>query len=205
MKNFMLILMVGLFVTGCVAGQSVHQNNSTSKDPYANKVTRENNVKVDYSFPQAEEVWYENDSKLVSIEGEAGYVEGSIGQAFKQAFLFSFTNKFAILANGTKAFDIVKGNHHVFYIRNKPTESGIARLTVQNQKNRRFVWAVNRVGSNEANFYPPEDAIAFRWAKTQKGVYKITISDNLSTGEYAIITPDPNKKGYYFYGFSVEN
>ncbi len=103
-----------------MATQSVQQDNSTSKDPYENKVTRENNVNVDYSFPQAEEVWYENDSKLVPIEGETGYVEESIGQAFKQAFLFSFTSKFAILANGTKAYDVVKGNKHVFYIRNKP-------------------------------------------------------------------------------------
>ena len=59
-------------------------------------------------------------------------------------------------------------------------------------------------GSNEAHFYPPEDEIAFRWAKTQKGAYKISISENLSVGEYAIITPDPTKKGYYIYGFSVE-
>jgi len=130
-----------MFFFGCVADESKHQDNPTTEDPYAYKVTREENVKVDYSFPQSEEVWCEENSKLIPIEGEAGYVQKSIGQAFKQAFLFSFTSKYAILANGIKAFDVVKGNHPVFYIRNQPTESGIARLTVDKEINRRFVWA----------------------------------------------------------------
>ncbi len=200
----LFILMVAILFTGCTTAESINQNNSPSEDPYAHKVTREENVKVDYSFPQTEEVWYENDAKLIPIEGEVGYVEKSIGQEFKKAFLFSFTTKYAILANGLKAFDTIESNHPVFYIRNKPTEAGIARLTVQNDINRRYVWAVQMVGTNEAHFYPPEDEIAFRWAKTQEGVYRITITDELSAGEYAIITPAPIKKGYYVYGFSVK-
>ena len=49
------------------------------------------------------EVWVVANEKLIEIPSVSGYVEASIGQAFKQAFLFSFKNKIAITARGTKA------------------------------------------------------------------------------------------------------
>lgn len=93
----------------------------------------------------------------------------------------------------------------MFYVKSKPTETGIARLTVQSDRDRRYVWLVNKVGSNQANFYPPEDAIAFEWAKTQKGVYKLAVKDTLAPGEYALISPDQSRKGYELYSFRIEN
>lgn len=205
MKNIILILLLGNFLLSCATSQNTHQTTSTSKNPYANKVAREDNVNVNYNFSKDESVWYENNSKLVAIENVAGYVEASIGQAFKQAFLFDFKNKFAIIANETKAFDVIKEKSPVFYVRSKPTETGVARLTVQTDRDRRFIWLVNRVGSNQANFHPPEDSIAFKWAKTQKGVYRLSINENLSPGEYAIIASDQNKKAYLVYSFRIEN
>ncbi len=169
MKKIILILLLSNFLLSCATSKDTSQTVATSKNPYANKVAREGNVTVNYSFSKEESVWHENNSKLEAIESVAGFVEASIGQAFKQAFLFDFKNKFAIIANETMAFDVIKEESPVFYIRSKPTETGVARLTVQTERDRRFVWLVNRVGSNQANFHPPEDSIAFKWAKTQIG------------------------------------
>lgn len=204
MKNSILIVFISLFLLSCKTTQTTQQTNSGSKDPYADKVTRVANVKINYAFSEGDSVWFEKNNKLVPIEGETGYVEASIGQAFKQRFLFSFKNKFAILANQTKSFDVIKTKRPVFYVKSKPTETGIARLTVQADRGRRFVWLVNRVGSNQANFYPPEDAIAFEWAKTQKSVYKLMVKDTLTPGEYAIIAPNKTRKGYELYSFRIE-
>lgn len=167
--------------------QDAHQiKNLTSE--YAHKVTREKNIEVNYSFPQSDNLWYVEDAKLKPMDSVMGYTESSIGQAFKRAFLFSFVNKYAILINGTTAFTTIKGNNLVFYTRMEPGNIGIARLTVQQQRNRRFIWNINRIGSSMAHFYPPKDSIAYKWAKTQKGVYQITIADEMTNGEYAIIT-----------------
>jgi hypothetical protein len=198
-------LFISIFLLSCAASQTTQQTNSTSKDPYANKVTRVKNVKTSHFFSKNDSVWFEKKYKLVPLEAETGYVEASIGQAFKQAFLFSFTNKFAILANDTKSFDVIKSKHPIFYVKSKPTETGIARLTVQADRGRRYIWLVNRVGSNQAHFHPPEDSIAFEWAKTQKGVYKLTVKDSLAPGEYAIISPNQSRKGYDLYSFRIES
>lgn len=206
MKNSILILFISIFLLSCKTTQTTQQASSGSKkDPYADKVTRVENVTVNYAFSENDSVWFEKNHQLVPIEGETGYVEASIGQAFKQAFLFSFKNKFAIFSNQTKSFDVIKTKRPVFYVKSKPTETGIARLTVQAERGRKFVWLVNRVGSNQANFYPPEDSIAFEWAKTQKNVYKLTVKDIITPGEYAIIAPNKSRKGYELYSFRIEN
>ncbi|HFC31003.1 MAG TPA: hypothetical protein ENJ44_08185 [Oceanospirillales bacterium] len=204
MKRIAIILIYVFLLSGCIPGKTINQTNNAAEDPYAHKVTRTKNVIVDYLFPKTEDVWYEDGTKLVPIDGESCYTQASIGQAFKRAFLFSFTNKYAILVNGTKSFNTVNNRHPVFYIRANPVLSGVARLTIDKHYNKRYVWAVQMAGSNEANFYPPEDAIAFKWSKTQKDVYKITITDNLQNGEYAILIPDQTDKTYISYGFKVE-
>lgn len=147
--------------------------------------------------------WLSGSSGIIQLDGIAGYVEASIGQAFKQAFLFSFTNKFAIIARGTKANARLSGAPTTLYTRYNPSEIGIARLTVQPENDRRYIWVVHRKGSNQGEFHPKEDDITFSHEKTPEGVFKLTPTKPLSPGEYGLIAAG-GSTGYLIHDFGVE-
>jgi len=149
------------------------------------------------------DVWLVANGKPVEIPSVSGYVEESIGQAFKQAFLFSFKNKMAITARGTKATMRFATPPTTIYTRYKPSEIGVARLTVQPTKERRYIWVVSRVGSNSGEFYPSEDDMKFTDERAPDGTYKLTLKAPLTPGEYALIAYGGNT-GYIVHDFAIE-
>ncbi len=155
------------------------------------------------SVPSTLEVWTIENGNSVEIPSVSGYVEASIGQAFKQAFLFSFKNKMAVLVHGTNAKTHFTAAPPIIYTRYKPSEIGVARLTVQSDKERRYIWVVSRVGSNSGEFYPPEDDMKFTDERTPEGTYKLTFKAQLTPGEYALIAPE-GKTGYVFHDFVID-
>ncbi|MCI0560715.1 MAG: hypothetical protein MN733_19700, partial [Nitrososphaera sp.] len=76
------------------------------------------------------------------------------------------------------------------------------RFTVQPEKNRRYVWVVSQVGSNAGFFYPESDNIPFSYAKMSNGIYKITITEQFSAGEYGLVAAG-GSTGYLVYSFSI--
>ena len=137
------------------------------------------------SFSASGKVWVQNGSQLTEVAKVTGYAEASIGQAFKQAFLLSFSNKTAVIARGTAARLRLTTAPTVIYTRLSPSEIGVVRFTVQESDNRRFVWVVSRVGSNQGEFYPEEDNITFDDEPGMDGVYKLTLKKSMprvSTG-----------------------
>lgn len=155
------------------------------------------------SFSPSGKVWLSAGGKFIEARSSAGYVEASIGQAFKQAFLFSFTNKFAVIARGAKAKLRLTRSPDVIYTRHEPSEVGVARLTVQQDDDRRFIWVVARVGSNEGEFYPEEDNFTFQDEIAEDGVHNLTLARSLPAGEYALIAPGGNT-GYLIYDFGID-
>lgn len=154
-------------------------------------------------FSAGGKVWLAKGSGAMELGSVAGYVEASIGQAFKQALLFSFTSKFAVIARGQRARVRVSPAPTVAYTRYSPSEIGIVRLTVQPDHDRRFVWVVSRVGSNQGEFHPPEDDIKFVDEPMADGVYKLTLSKALTPGEYGVIAPG-GSTGYVVHDFGVD-
>lgn len=157
------------------------------------------------SPPQNMKVWTQVRGRLVELGGVAGYSEASIGQAFKQAFLFSFKNKTAIIARGTKAKMRFADAPTVLYTRYEPSEIGVVRFTVQTEenKNRRYVWVVSQVGSNQGEFYPPEDNVTFTDESTPDGAHKLTLNKALTPGEYGLIGVG-GTTGYQIHDFGVD-
>jgi hypothetical protein len=147
--------------------------------------------------------WVSNQGHLLEVRGVAGYVEASIGQAFKQAFLFSFTNKMAVIARGQKARLRLGADPGAVYTRLDPSEIGVVRFTVQPDDDRRYIWVVSRVGSNQGEFYPSEDDMKFDDEEVAPGVYKLKVRSDLVGGEYGLIAPGGNT-GYVVYDFAIE-
>lgn len=139
------------------------------------------------------------DGKLTEMDYVKGYTEASIGQAFKQHFLFSFKNKTAIIMENVKAKLRLNDPSPVFYTRYNPTEIGIAKFTVQDVKNRRYIFVVSQIGSTLGNIYPKEHDILFDYEKLPEGIYKITLKNSLPTGEYGIAL-----SSYRVYDFGVD-
>lgn len=148
------------------------------------------------------QVWAVTDGKPTEIPSVAGYVEASLGHAVKQAFLLSFKNKMAITARGTTAKTRFPTPPLSIFTRYRPSEIGIARLTVQPEKDRRYIWVVSRVGSNSGEFQPPEDDVKFTDETMKDGSYKLTFKTPLTPGEYGLIAAD-GKTGYVVHDFSV--
>jgi hypothetical protein len=154
------------------------------------------------TFSPEGKVWLPKGGAVMEVGGVAGYVEASIGQAFKQAFLFSFTNKFAVIARGVSARTRIAERPTMLYSRLAPSEIGIVRFTVQSDNDRRYVWVVSRVGSNAGEFYPPEDNVPFDDEPMPGGVHKLVLRQALTDGEYGLIAPGGNT-GYTIYDFAV--
>jgi hypothetical protein len=145
----------------------------------------------------------QNGDQLTEVPHVAGYSEASIGQAFKQAFLISFTNKFALIARGTKARLRLSTAPAVIYTRLDPSEIGVVRFTVQDDDNRRYVWVVSRMGSNAGEFYPEEDNITFTDAPRSDGVYELTVNKPMPPGEYGLVAPG-GTTGYVIHDFGID-
>lgn len=139
-----------------------------------------------HKIPTSGAVWCEKAGKLDEIESEAALLEASIGQAFKQVFLFSKTGRVAVVANGNAAFVQLNTTRPIFYTRYKPNEVRIGRYIPQTERNRRYVWVTNQVGSNILNIYPYENGVAFDYSKVGDDFYKIVLREDLEPGEYAI-------------------
>ena len=154
------------------------------------------------SFSASGKVWVQNGSQFTEVARVTGYAEASIGQAFKQAFLMSFSNKMAVIARGTKARLRLNTAPTVIYTRLNPSDIGVVRFTVQEADNRRFVWVVSRVGSNLGEFYPEEDNITFDDEPGTDGVYKLTLKKPMPPGEYGLIGPG-GSTGYEVYDFGI--
>lgn len=149
------------------------------------------------------EVWAVAGGTRIEIPGVSGYVEASIGQAFKRALLFSFKNKMAIIARGTKAKTRFSVPPSTIYTRYKPSEIGVARLTVQSDKDRRYIWVVSQVGSNAGEFYPPEDDMKFTDERPADGTYRLTFKAPLTPGEYGLIASG-GKTRYVVHEFAID-
>lgn len=149
-------------------------------------------------------VWFDEGGQQIVLRGQAGYLEASIGQAFKQAFLFSFKNRVAVLVSGMQAKQRFSQAPTVIYTRFEPEMGGVARFTPQEKKNRRYFWLTSRVGSNQAEVFPPEDDMKFDVEELSDGVYKLTFRQPLTPGEYAFVTPDENQKMYRVFDFGVD-
>lgn len=155
------------------------------------------------AFSASGKVWVQNGSQFTEVPSVAGYSEASIGQAFKQAFLFSFTSKVAVIARGTKARLRLSTAPATIYTRLSPSEIGVVRFTVQTDDNRRYVWVVSRVGSNAGEFYPEEDNITFADESAGDGVSKLTLKKPLTPGEYGLVAPG-GTTGYVIYDFAID-
>lgn len=150
------------------------------------------------------DVWVVVDGRRVEIPSVKGYVEASIGQAFKQALLFSFKNKMAIIARGTTAKTHFAVPFKTMSTRYRPSEVGIARLTVEAKEDRRYVNMVSQVGGTLGTFQPPEDNIEVTEERTTDGSYKLVLKDPLTPGEYGLIVADAKNMGYEIHEFSIE-
>jgi hypothetical protein len=155
------------------------------------------------AFSPEGQTWLLTDGQPVELRGVAGYVEASIGQAFKQAFLMSFSNKMAVIARGPGARFHASQGLRVVYTRHNPSELGIVRFTVQADRQRRYVWVVSRVGSTEGEFYPPEDNVLFDEEPVSRDLHKLTLRRTLEAGEYGLVAPG-GTTGYLIYDFAVD-
>lgn len=155
------------------------------------------------SVVSASDVWVVVNEKQIELPSVSGYVEESIGQAFKQVFLFSLKNKMAITARGTKAATRFAIPPTIIYTRYKPSDIGVVRLTVQPKKERRYIWVVSRVGSNAGEFFPPEDDMKFTDERAPDGTFKLTLKAPLAPGEYALIAAG-GMTGYSVHEFAVD-
>ncbi|MDZ7578215.1 MAG: hypothetical protein U0904_08595 [Candidatus Nanopelagicales bacterium] len=150
------------------------------------------------------DVWVVVHGARVEIPSVKGFVEASIGQAFKQALLFSFKNKMAIIARGAEAKTHFAEPFAVMFTRHRPSEIGIARLTVETKEDRRYVDAVSQVGGTLGEFHPPEDNIEFADERMADGSYKLAIKEPLTPGEYGLIVADDKRMGYEIYEFRID-
>ena len=191
--NFVIFFLLTVMIMGC---------NASSYGVV--KSTREPDITTSITFPSHGDFWYIKERLPIEMESEAGYIEASIGQAFKQALLFSFTNKFAVVVHNTNAFLKFDKGVSTFYTRGNPSEIGIIRFTVQPEKNRRYVWVVSQVGSNAGFFYPESDDIPFSYAKMSNGIYRITLTKPLNAGEYGLVAAG-GATGYLAYSFSISD
>lgn len=157
-----------------------------SEEHYQSNINRQADITTTYEFPAGQNAWQDKEGKLVALEEEQGMVETNIGQAFKQAFAFSFVNKYAIIVNGTTAFYSITENKPVFYVSDLPTNLVIAKMTIEENKNRRYFNLVHNRNSSVAYVHPVSAQVDYDWAKTQNGKYKITVTTPLESGEYAI-------------------
>lgn len=89
------------------------------------------------------------------------------------------------------------------YTRLDPSEIGVVRFTVQNDYNRRYIWVVSRVGSNEGEFYPEEDNVTFDDERQSEGIHKLTLKKTLTEGEYGLVAPG-GTTGYTIYDFGID-
>jgi hypothetical protein len=149
------------------------------------------------------EVWAVAGGTLIEIPSVSGWVKADIGQAFKQAFLFSFENKMKIFARGTKAKIRFSVPPSTIYTRYKPSEIGVARLTVQSDEDRRYVWVVSQVGSNAGEFEPPENDMKFTDERAADGTYRLTFKAPLTPGEYGLIATGGKTK-YLVHEFAID-
>lgn len=233
MSRFQLRIIVvlasgALLLTGCQKTKSLISNitqedttkkqenraeTDTSKDTAAaeaSRVTRPTpppnrlpNIKTTFNFQKSGKVWFVNSGRLTEIESEQSYLEGSIGQAFKRAFLFSFKNKAAVVLRNVSAFQKIDQSKSTFYTRYNPSAISIARLTVQPDRRRRYVWLTVRVGSNMGEVSPHEDNVGFDYAKTSKGVYKVVLRDPMPNGEYVVMATSNGGRVFHTYPFNV--
>lgn len=179
------------------------QKDGVSKPVIAAMLQRATNAASEASsIASRADVWVVSEEKPLEIPSVAGYVEASIGQAVKQAFLLSFKNKMAITARGTASKMRLSVAPTVIFTRYKPSEIGVARLTVQPEKDRRYILVVTRVGSNSGEFEPPEDDMKFTDERMNDGSYKLTFKTALTLGEYGLIAAD-GKTGYVVHDFAV--
>ena len=153
-----------------------------------------------FKVPSEGMVWIENGGRLHAIDSESALLEASIGQAFKQAFLFSMKNKVAVVANGTSAFKRINTTKPTFYTKYKPSDIGIGRFILQPEKNRRYVWVTSQTGSNIMYIYPYENAVGFDYSKVGNGIYKVVLRENLEPGEYGIGTGMNSSPVLYNFG-----
>ncbi|MGA3084307.1 MAG: hypothetical protein ABSE95_05880 [Thermodesulfobacteriota bacterium] len=151
------------------------------------------------SFSLKGKVWLPDGDKLIQVNSVAGYVEMSAGQALRQAF--TFKKGYSIFANGTKAKIRLKTSPTVIYTRHDPSESGVALLTVE--ENRRSIWVEQKAGSNLAEFSPEENDMKYDEEMIEDDIYKLTFRKPLKPGEYGFITPGGHTK-YLIYDFAVE-
>lgn len=154
-------------------------------------------------FSNGGKVWVLDTGRLDELQWVSGYVEESIGQAFKQSFLLTIKDKFALLTRGLKADVRLTKTPEVLYTRYNPTEIGIVRFTIQPDKNRRYIWVISRIGSNEGEFYPVEDDIKFDKQRRADGIYRLTLKTKLAPGEYGLVVPGGDS-GYLVYDFAVD-
>jgi hypothetical protein len=150
------------------------------------------------------DVWTLVDGQPLEIPGIAGSVEASIGQAFKQAFLFSFKSKMAVIAQGTSAKTRLSASPTVFYTRYRPSEIGVARFTVQSDRNRRYFWLVAPMGATRGEVEPPEHDMKFTDERTDDGSYKLTFKAPFAPGEYVLVGPPVGRTGHVLHDFAVD-
>jgi len=179
------------------------QQQGVSKPVIAAMLNRAATAASSESSATNAEVWAVSDGLNVEIPSVAGYVEASIGQAFKQELLFSFKNKMAISAHGTAAKIRFKVPPTVLFTRYRPSEIGVALLLVDAEKDKRYIAVVSRVGSNAGEFYPPENDMKFTDERMKDGTYKLTFKKPLLAGEYGLIAAE-GKTGYVVHDFAVD-
>lgn len=150
------------------------------------------------------DVWIVSTGRRVEIQKVPGYSEASIGQAFKNIFLFDFKSKFALIAKGPKAETRFPTAPTVIYTRYNPAEVGVARFTVQTERDRRYVWVVTRTGANDGEFDPPENNIKFTKDRTSDGAYKLTFQSPLAPGEYGLVAVG-GVTGYVVHEFGIDS
>jgi hypothetical protein len=153
------------------------------------------------SLPAKGDMFLLRNGKFIEMDSVPGYTEASFKQGFKQLF-GSPKNKFAIIAEDTKAKFRINEQALIFYTRYNPNELGIVKFTVQHEKKRRYIFIVHLVGSNRGEFFPKEDAFDIDSEKLTSGIYKITLKKPLISGEYGIIAP--LEKSYLIYDFGIE-
>jgi hypothetical protein len=156
------------------------------------------------TMPSGVKVWVDHEGTNISLRSVMGYKEASIGQAFKQRFGFSFKNKFAILIRGTRASTRLSSSPPRIYTRHDLSQSGLVKLTVQEDRDRRYVWVASRIGSTAGEFYPPECDTKGEIKDIGNGIQTLTFTNTLAPGEYGFVATENEGRSYVVYDFAID-
>lgn len=166
--------------------------------------TTTGNNAADTAVPNDAKVWMVHDGKNVVLRHVMGYKEDSIGQALKLEFGVSIKNKFAILVREKKAATRFSSSPTCIYTRLDLSQSGLVKLTVQEKRDRRFVWIVHRVGSTMGESYPPSVEVKGEAKDIGNGIQTFTFTTPLPPGEYGFVASENEGRSYIVYDFAID-